>query len=98
MLVTYRVMDYQDGFTIQYRTFSDTLHKEIVQGAYSLNKPWQFSFRTSDNEVVYAVMTDTIMNSFSKVQILLNGKLYKEKARGANRFMPVVVSGVISNE
>jgi len=96
--VMYRIINFQDGFTVSYRHYNDTLLKEVVTGPYTLATPWQFSFMALPGDIVYVAMTDTVENSFSRVQILLNGKIYKEKSRSNDRFMPVVVSGVVPFE
>jgi hypothetical protein len=96
--VMYRIINFQDGFTVSFRHLNDTLEKEIVTGPYTLATPWQFTFMAQPGDIVYVAMTDTVENSFSRVQILLNGKIYKEKSRSDDRFMPVVVSGVVPFE
>jgi hypothetical protein len=93
--VTYRIINFQDGFTVFYKHSSDTLTKQIVEGAYTTATPWTFSFIAEPGDIVYVSMTDTVINSFSRVQILIDGKIYKEKSRTNDRFMPVVNSGII---
>jgi len=96
VVVTYRIIDFQDGFEVLYRHDSDSLLKQKVEGVYTLATPWIYSFEASKGDVVYVSMKDTVINSFSRVQILIDGKILKEKARTQDRFMPVTVSGVIS--
>lgn len=93
--VTYRVIDFQDGFNVYYKTQSDTLLNLRVNGPYTLATPWMYSFMSEPGEIVYISVRDTVENSFSRVQVLVNGKIYKEKSRTSDRFMPVTVSGVI---
>ncbi len=93
--VTYRIVNFQDGFTVFYKHQSDTLDKETVTGAYTLATPWTYSFKAEPGDIIYVSMSDTVENSFSRVQVLINGKIYKEKSRSDDRFMPVVVSGVV---
>ncbi len=93
--VTYRIIDFQDGFTVYYKTNSDTLVKKNITGTYTSSTPWMYSFMAQPGDIVYVSMTDTVVNSYSRVQILFNGKIFKEKSRTYERFMPVVNSGVI---
>jgi hypothetical protein len=96
--VTYRIINFQDDITVNYKHDSDTLINVKVEGPYTLATPWVFNFQAEPGQVVYVSMTDTVSNSFSRVQILLDGKIYKEKSRTTDRFMPVVVSGVVPFE
>lgn len=93
--VTYRVIDFQDGFNVYYKSQSDTLLNLRVDGPYTLATPWMFTFMSEPGEIVYVSVRDTVENSFSRVQILIDGKIYKEKSRTNDRFMPVTVSGII---
>jgi hypothetical protein len=93
--VTYRIVNFENGFTVYYKNLSDTLLRENVEGSYTLATPWKNEFMAEPGDIVYISMTDTTLESYSKVQILINGKVYKEKSRTSDRFMPVVVSGII---
>jgi len=93
--ITYRILNFENGFTVYYKNLSDTLMKKNVEGAYTLATPWVFNFMAEPGNIVYISMIDTTLESYSKVQVLVNGKIYKEKSRTSDRFMPVVVSGVI---
>lgn len=93
--ITYRILNFENGFTVYYKFDSDTLYKEVVDGSYTLATPWKKEFYAEPGEIVYVSMSDTTLDSYSRVQILVNGKIYKEKARTSDRFMPVVTSGII---
>lgn len=93
--VTYRIINFEDGFQVYYKHLSDTLNTEYVPGTYTLATPWMYSFMAEPGDIVYVSMNDTVIDSFSRVQVLLNGKIFKEKIRTTDRFMPVTVSGVI---
>ena len=93
--VTYRIIYFQDGFEVLYRHDSDSLFKQKVEGVYTLATPWIYSFEAKKGDILYVSMKDTIINSYSRVQILIDGKIYKEKARTQDRLMPVTVSGVV---
>lgn len=94
-VVVYRVLDYKDGFKISYKMNSDTLLQEQVQGVFTLSNYWRKKFTAKSGDIVYLSVLDTVINSFSRVQILLDGKIYKEKIRTEDRYMPVVVSGIL---
>lgn len=94
-VVTYRVLEYKDGFKVTYKMSTDTLHQEVVEGVYTLANFWQKRFYAKPGNIVYISVLDTVINSFSRVQILVDGKIFKEKTRSEDRFMPVVVSGVL---
>lgn len=96
--VVYRITDFENGCIVKYRVGSDTLIQESVTGTYTLSTPWKCSFQAEPGEIVYLNVTDTTENSFSKIQILLDGKVYKEKSRTDDRFMPMTISGVIPFE
>jgi len=93
--VTYRIINFEDGFQVYYKHLTDTLNTEYIPGTYTLATPWTYSFMAEPGDIVYVSMKDTIIDSFSRVQVLLNGKIFKEKIRTTDRFMPVTVSGVI---
>jgi hypothetical protein len=93
--VTYRITDFQDGFIVSYKTQSDTLINEAVEGTYTLATPWTYSFSASPGDIVYISLQDTTELSFSRVQILIDGKVYKQRTRTDDVLMPVVVSGVV---
>ncbi len=96
--ITYRILNFEDGFTVYYKHNSDTLYKEVISGSYTLATPWKKEFYSEPGEIVYVSMLDTTIDSYSRVQILVNGKIYKEKARTNDRFKPVVTSGIIPFE
>ncbi len=93
--VTYRIIDFLDGFTVMYQGLPDTLYKEVVTGTYTLATPWTYEFIAEPGDFVYISLFDTVQNSYSKAQILFDGKIYKENTRDDDRFMPVVVSGIV---
>jgi hypothetical protein len=95
IMVTYRVVNYEDGFTVHYKYKSDTLIKKTINGAYTQSASWSYSFTGKPGEIVYISILDTIENSYSRIQILLDEKIYKEKSRTDDRFMPIVTSGII---
>lgn len=94
-VVMYRVIEYKDGFKVSYKMNSDTLFQEQVKGVYTLSNYWYKKFVAKSGDIVYVSVLDTVINSFSRVQILLDGKIYKEKVRTQDRFKPVVVTGVL---
>jgi len=95
VLVTYRITDFQDGFKVYYKCMSDTLLSETVERAYTLATPWTYSFTAFPGDIVYVSMTDTVAMSFSRVQIIIDGKVLKQGTRTDDVTMPVVVSGIV---
>lgn len=93
-LVSYRVTDSLSGFNVRYLDENGELvtDKITVQSALDV---WQYNFESYDGEIVFISTNYKDPASSVKVQILIDGKLYRQSSSKNDTLSFVTVSGVI---
>lgn len=92
--VTYLVTDSEAGYTLTFTDETGTKVKRDVVVA-SQDDEWRYSFPADPGSIVYLSAVDTTINSFVKLIIYVDGKVYKQGMRSEDATKPVTVSGVV---
>lgn len=95
--VVYKISDNQSGFTVNYRNSGGELQSEQVM-PLSKEDEWKHSFVSEEGEIVYVSAIYDDVNTGIKVQILLDGKVYKQASSLYDTLSFVTVSGSIPYE
>lgn len=95
--VVYKITDNQSGFTVKYRNSSGELQNEEVI-PLSKEDEWKHSFVSEEGEIVYVSAIYDDVNTGINVQILLDGKAYKQASSLYDTLNFVTVSGSIPYE
>jgi len=93
-LVTYRVSDSVSGFSIRYLDKNGTLISDKIT-TQSAQDVWQYSYTGYDGDIVFVSANYKDPASAVKVQIQVDGKLYRQAASKNDTNTFVTVSGVI---
>jgi hypothetical protein len=93
-IVTYRVSDSVSGFSIRYLDENGVLISEKIT-MQSAQDAWQYSFTGYDGDIVFVSANYKDPASAVKVQIQVDGKLYRQAASKNDTNTFVTVSGVI---
>ncbi len=93
----YRISDNQTGFEVSYRDENGEMQKQDVTPA-SKEDTWRYSFNVREGDILYISGIYDDINTGIKVQILLGGKLYKEKSSLYDTLNYVIVSGTVPYE
>lgn len=92
--VKYLVTKSISGFDVTFLNENGDMIKEsIIAG--SENDQWTYSYDAGRGDIVYISVLDTLPTSFVKVQILVDGKIYKQASRDDDYMKPLTVSGVV---
>ncbi len=92
--VTYRISENDSGFSVTYRDENGTLAKKSVE-VTSAADIWTYSFQGKEGDILYVSSNYKDINSGLKVQILLDGKVYKQSFSQYDTLNFVTVSGTI---
>lgn len=92
--VTYRITNSDSGFEVNYRDGDGILQHEQV-ATQSAMDIWTYSFDALEGDIVFVSAIYKDINSAIKVQILLDGKVYKEGSSTSDTTKFVVVSGTV---
>jgi enterochelin esterase-like enzyme len=92
--VTYRVTDSVSGFSLRYLDENGQLQSEQVN-TQSAQDIWQYSYLGEDGDIVFVSTNYKDPSSSIKVQILVDGKLYRQSSSRNDTVSFVTVSGVI---
>ncbi|MBP7849281.1 MAG: hypothetical protein KA053_03295 [Lentimicrobiaceae bacterium] len=92
--VVYLVTDSDAGYSLTYVDEEGTKKKINVVTA-SKDDEWRYSFMGEPGSIVYISAVDTTQDSFVKLIIYVNGKVYKQGMRTEDVTKPVTVSGTI---
>lgn len=92
--VVYKITDNQSGFTVKYRNSEGELLSEQVTPT-SKEDEWKHSFNSKEGEIVYVSAIYDDINTGIKVQILLDGKVYKQASSLYDTLNFVTLSGSI---
>jgi hypothetical protein len=93
-MVTYRITDSVSGFDVRYYNQSGTLVSEKVPTQSALDV-WNYSFPSEDGGIVFVSANYKDPQSAIKVQIMVDGKIYKQAASKNDTISFITVSGVI---
>jgi len=92
--VTYRITNSDSGFEVNYLDGNGVLQHEQV-ATQSAQDIWTYSFDAFEGDIVFVSAIYKDINSAIKVQVLLNGKVYKEGSSTSDTTKYVVVSGTV---
>jgi len=92
--VTYRVTDSVSGFDVRYLDESGQMISEKISVQSALDV-WQYSFEGNEGDIVFISTNYKDPASAIKVQIMINGKLYRQSASKNDTISFVTASGVI---
>lgn len=92
--VTYRITDSVSGFDVRYwnEAGQKVTEKIITQSAQDV---WEYSFLSEDGGIVFVSTNYHDPASAIKVQIMVDGKVYKQASSVNDTISFVTVSGVI---
>lgn len=92
--VKYLVTDSVSGFTVTYTNEDGEKQAPMSVAVGSEEDEWTMSFMAEQGQVVYLSVEDTVTNSFTRLQIYVDGKVYKQGVKD-DKSPNVVVSGVV---
>lgn len=92
--VVYRITGSVSGFDVRYFDESGQLVSEKVT-VQSAQDTWYYSFTSEDGGIVFVSANYKDPASSIKVQIMVDGKVYKQAASANDTISFVTVSGVI---
>jgi hypothetical protein len=92
--VTYQVTDSASGFNIRYLDEAGQLVTEKIV-TQSAQEVWNYSFQSSDGGIVFVSANYKDPGSAIKVQIKVDGKVYKQASSRNDTVSFITVSGVI---
>jgi hypothetical protein len=90
----YRITDSSSGFNVRYYDESGQLVAEKIV-TQSTQDVWNYSFTSDDGGIVFVSANYKDPGSSIKVQIMVDGKIYKQAATRNDTISFVTVSGVI---
>jgi len=93
-MVVYRITDSVSGFDVRYYDQTGTLVSEKVTTQSALDV-WNYSFQSEDGGIVFVSANYKDPQSAIKVQIMVDGKIYKQAASKNDTISFITVSGVI---
>jgi hypothetical protein len=92
--VIYRISNSSSGFTVRYLNPAGLITTENIT-VQSAQDTWNYSFLADDGGIVFVSANYKDPESSIKVQILVDGKIYKQAATSNDTLSFVTVSGVI---
>ena len=92
--VTYIITDSDSGFDVNYRDGDGNLHNEKV-ATQSAEDVWTYSFDALEGEIVFVSAIYKDINSAIRIQVLIDGKVYKEGGSTGDTTKYVTVSGTV---
>ena len=92
--VTYRITDSVSGFEVRYLDENGQLISEMIT-TQSAQDIWQYTYVGEDGDIVFISANYKDPASAIKVQILVDGKLYRQSSSKNDTIMYITVSGVL---
>ena len=92
--VTYRITNSDSGFDVNYRDDNGKLQSEKVT-TQSAEDIWSYSFDAEEGDIVFVSAIYKDINSAIKVQLFIDGKVYKEGSSTGDTTKYVTVSGTV---
>jgi hypothetical protein len=92
--VDYRITDSASGFSVRYLDETGQLMEDNIE-AQSSQDIWTYSFVSVDGGIVFVSANYKDPESSIKVQVYIDGKVYKQAASKKDTVSFITVSGVI---
>jgi hypothetical protein len=92
--VTYIATASVSAYNLQYLSDQNVLVKTLVE-PQSAQDIWKYEFMSEEGEIVYINGNYKDINSALKIQVLVDGKVYKQGATEGDTLKYLVVSGVV---
>lgn len=92
--VRYQVTNASSGFMVNYRDEDGALIRDTIT-TQSAQDIWTYSFRAVEGDIVFVSARYKDINSAIKVQVFVDGKIYKEGSSKYDTVSYVTVSGTI---
>lgn len=92
--VEYRITDSASGFDLRYLDENGMMIIDKIVTS-SAEEIWQYDYMASEGDIVFVSANYKDIESAIKVQVLIDGKIYKEAATEADTSTFVTVSGVV---
>jgi len=92
--VVYRITNSASGFSVSYLASDGSLQTENITTG-SAADTWTYSYEAEKGAIVFVSASYKDINSAVKVQVLIEGKIYKEGSSIADTTNFVTVSGTI---
>ncbi|MFO8129078.1 MAG: hypothetical protein R6T99_04155 [Bacteroidales bacterium] len=95
--VVYRISDNASGYSVNYRGPEGALHASAVSVA-SGEDVWTYAFMAGEGDIVFVSAIYKDITGEIKVEILIDGKVYKQGYSKYDTVKYVTVSGVVPYE
>lgn len=95
--VTYMATASVSAYDLQYLNDQNVLVKTTVE-SQSAQEVWKYEFMAEEGDIVYINGSYKDINSALKIQLLIDGKIYKQDATQGDTLRYLVVSGVVPYE
>lgn len=95
--ISYIITKPISGFDVNYRTADGTLMKEKRETT-SAEDRWSYSFIAEEGDIVFVSAIYKDITSAINVQILIDGKVYKQGSSNQDTVSYVTVSGTVPFE
>jgi len=92
--VTYIATASVSAYNLQYLNDQNVMVKEQVE-PQSAQDIWKYEFMSEEGEIVYINGNYKDIQSALKIQVLIDGKVYKQGATAGDTLKYIVVSGVV---
>lgn len=92
--VTYVATDAISAYNLQYLDDQNVLVKLTIE-PQSAQDTWKYEFMAEEGDIVYVNGNYKDINSALKIQLLVDGKVYKQGATQGDTLKYLVVSGVV---
>jgi choline kinase len=95
--VSYLITKSVSGFSVNYRNVDGTLIKENIEVS-SAEDRWQYEFMAEEGDIVFVSAIYKDINSAINVQVIVDGKVYKQGSSKQDTVKYVTVSGTVPFE
>ena len=95
--ISYFITKSVSGFEVNYRNAEGSLVTDHVETASAQDK-WQYSFDAEEGDIVFVSAIYKDISSSIVVQILIDGKVYKQGSSTHDTIKYVTVSGTVPFE
>jgi len=95
--VSYLITKSVSGFDVNYRTVNGEFQKENVVTASAQDR-WEYDFIAEEGDIVFVSAIYKDITSAITVQIIIDGKVYKQGSSSQDTVRYVTVSGTVPYE